>query len=46
MSTRPIKTNIDPHLKEDESTAGPIKELVNIQVDPNKPSPVIKSAKD
>ena len=35
MSKVPMETNIDPRLQEDESTAGPIKELVDIQMDPN-----------
>ena len=41
-SKGPMKTNIDPHLQEDESTVGPIEELVDVQVDPNEPSRVIK----
>ena len=40
-----METNIDPRLQEDESTTGPVEELVNIQVDPNKPSRVIKICK-
>ena len=42
ISLRLMETNIDPHLQEDESTAGPIEELTEIQVDPNKPSRVVK----
>ena len=42
----PMETNIDPRLQEDESTAGPVKELVDIQVDPNEPRLVRKLAKD
>ena len=30
-----IKMNIDPHFQEDESTTGPIEELIEVQVDPN-----------
>ena len=37
-----METNIDPPLQEDESTTGLVEELVNIQVDPNEPSRVIK----
>ena len=37
-----METNIDPHLQEDESTTGPIKELIEIWVDPNEPSRVVK----
>ena len=40
-----METNIDPCLQEDESTAGPIEELVDVQVDPNEPSRVIKIVK-
>ena len=39
------ETNIDPRLQEDESTVGPVKELVDIQVDPNEPSHFIKISK-
>ena len=42
VSKGPIETNIDPCLQEEESTAGLIKELVEIQVDPKEPSRVIK----
>ena len=42
ISLRLMETNIDPHLQEDESTAGPIEELTEIQVDPNEPSYVVK----
>ena len=42
MSKGLMETNIDPHLQEDESTAGPVEELLEIQVDPNEPSHVIK----
>ena len=41
----PMETNINPRLQEDESTAGPFEELVDVQVDPNEPSRVIKSGK-
>ena len=37
-SVEPIETNIDPHLKEDKLVAGSVEELVEVQVDPNKPS--------
>ena len=37
-----METNIDPHLKEDESIAEPIEELIKIQVDPHEPSRVVK----
>ena len=42
MSKGSMETNIDPHLQEDESTIGLVEELINVQVDPNKPSRVIK----
>ena len=42
MSKGLMETNIDPHLQEDESTARPVEELVDIQMDPNEPSRVIK----
>ena len=38
----PIETNIDLHLQEDESSAGLMEEITEIQVDPNKPSSVVK----
>ena len=41
-SKGPMETNIDPCLQEDESTTGPVKEVVDVQVDPNEPSSVIK----
>ena len=44
-SRDPMETNIDPCLKEGESTAGTIKDLVEIQVDPNEPSLVVKIGK-
>ena len=40
-----METNIDPRLQEDDSTVGPVEELVNIQVDPNEPNHVIKMGK-
>ena len=40
-----MEKNINPHLQEDESTAGPMEELIEIQVDPNKPSCVVKISK-
>ena len=45
MSKVPIETNIDPCLQEDESTTGLVEELVDVQMDPNKPSRVIKIGK-
>ena len=44
-SRGPMKTNIDPRLQEDESTAGPVEELIEIWVDPNEPSRVFKIGK-
>ena len=41
-SIGPMKTNINPPLQEDESTTGPIEELIEVQVDPNEPSHVVK----
>ena len=40
-----METNIDPRLQEDESTAGLMEELIEIQVDPNEPSRVVKIGK-
>ena len=45
-SLGPIETNIDPRLQEDEPIAGPIEELVEVQVDPNEPSRVVKIGKN
>ena len=45
MSKGSMETNIDPRLQEDESTTGLVKELVNVQVNPNEPSRVIKIGK-
>ena len=42
ISKKPMKTSIDLHLQEEESTTEPIEELIEVQVDPNKPSRVIK----
>ena len=44
-STGQMETNINPRLQEDESTAGPVEELIDFQVDPNKASHVIKIGK-
>ena len=44
-SKGPMETNIGPCLREDESIAGPVEELVGIQVDTNEPSRVIKISK-
>ena len=41
----PMETNIDPYLQEKESTARPIEELIEVQVDPNEPSWVVKIGK-
>ena len=38
-----METNINPRLQEDELT--PVEELVDVQVDPNEPSHVIKIGK-
>ena len=40
-----METNIDPRLQEDESTAGSIEELTEIQVDSNEPNHVVKIVK-
>ena len=40
-----METNIDPRLQENDSTMGPVKELIEIQVDPNEPSHAIKIIK-
>ena len=40
-----METNIDPCLQKEESTMGPIEELVEIQVDPNELSQVVKIGK-
>ena len=45
ISRGPMETNIHPRLQEDESTAGPIEELTEIEVDPNNPSHVVKIGK-
>ena len=45
ISKGPMETNIDPRLQEDESTTGPIKELIEVQVDPSEPIRVIKIGK-
>ena len=42
ISRGPMETNIDPYLQEDESTVGPVEELIEIRVDPNEPSHVFK----
>ena len=38
VSKGPMEMNVGPHLHEDKSTAGPIKELVKIQMDPKEPN--------
>ena len=45
ISKGSMETNIDPHLQEEESTTGPIKELIEVQVDPNELSRVVKIGK-
>ena len=45
VSKGPMETNIDPHLQEEESTTGLIKELIKIQMDPKEPSQVVKVSK-
>ena len=40
-----METNIEPHLQEDKSIEGPIEEVIEIQVDPNEPSRVVKIGK-
>ena len=40
-----METNIDPHLQENESATGPVEGLTKIQVDPSKPSHVVKIGK-
>ena len=41
-SIEPMETKIDSRLQEDKSTIGPFEELVDVQMDPNEPSRVIK----
>ena len=45
VSEGPIETNINPCIQEEESTNGPIEELVEIQVDPKEPNRVVKVGK-
>ena len=45
MSKGLMDTNIDLYLQKEESTTRPVEELVDIQVDPNEPSCVIKIGK-
>ena len=40
-----METNIDPNLQEYESTVGLVEELIEIQVDPNEPSCLVKVSK-
>ena len=44
-SKEPMETNINPRLQEEESTARPIEELIEILMDPKEPSRVIKVSK-
>ena len=37
-----METNINHRLQEEESTTGPIEDLIEIQVDPSEPSRVVK----
>ena len=39
---RPMETNINPSLQEDESIVGPMEELIENQVDPNEPNCIVK----
>ena len=41
-SRRPMETNNDPRLQEDESTMRPVEELIEVQVGPNEPSCVVQ----
>ena len=41
-----METNIDPRLQEEESTVGPIEELIEIQLDPSEPNRVIRISKE
>ena len=45
VSKGPMETNIDPFLQEKESAAKPIKELVDIQVEPKESCRVVKIGK-
>ena len=45
VSKGPMETNIDPRLPEEESTTGPIKELVDIQMDSIESSWVVEVGK-
>ena len=45
ISKGQIEINIDPRLQEEESTVGPIEELIEVQVDPNELSRVVKISK-
>ena len=42
----PMETNIDPSFQEEESTAWPIEELIEIQVDPSELSWVMRISKE
>ena len=42
ISKGPIETNIDPRLQEEESTVGLIEKLIEVQLDPNEASQVVK----
>ena len=45
ISRGQMETNIDPCLQEDESIIGLVKKLIEIQVEPNEPSRVVKVGK-
>ena len=45
ISRGPMETNIDPRLQEDESSAEPVEELTEIQLNPDKLSCVVKIGK-
>ena len=40
-----METNINPRVQEDDSTMGPMKELIKIQIDPNEPNRIVKISK-
>ena len=40
-----VERNIDPYLREEESTARPIEELIKVQMDPSEPNRVVKIGK-
>ena len=40
-----MEININPRLQEEESTVGPIEVLIEVRMDPNEPSRVVKISK-